>query len=178
MILLAVVAAFYGISMKIADLLNEHGLKLFRGANIFFGVVWGIGGLILVHLNDDIANIILAMILAFIVRMRIDYRNHAIASIIIICYFLSHSELKAGIFYFFLFVFLIFGSIKDFLDDSLKLNNHLKKFFETGWYYIIGSLIYSLYSHRWEGFVVLSSYVLSYNLIKYYYEPKLKKDEV
>ena len=33
-------AILFGITMKIADLLDEHGLKSFKGADILFGFLW------------------------------------------------------------------------------------------------------------------------------------------
>lgn len=177
-VLLITASALFGISMKIADLLNEHGLKLFKGSNILFGVLWGLFGVMLLKVSDNIANMILAMVLAFILRMRIDYRNHAIATSIIICYFLSYCNFISTTFYYFFLIFVIFGSIKDILDDYLKSKSILKNFFETGWYYPIASLLHSVYCKNYEGFIVLTSYILFYDLIKYYFEEKLYGREV
>ena len=170
--MIIVLTFLFGVTMKIADLLNEHGLKLFNGANIIFGILWGVFGAWAISFDNDIANIILAMILAFILRMRIDYRNHAIASIIIIVSFLTYCDFVKEIFFFFFLFFITFGTAKDLLDDYYKSNNIFKKISETGWYYIVSSLIYSLYVNNYLSLIVLSTYILSYNLIKYCYEYK------
>ena len=77
--------------MKISDLLDEHNLKLFKGADIFFSVLCAIFACILITYDDVIANIIMAMVMGFVIRRLVDYRNHAIAFFIITSYFLPES---------------------------------------------------------------------------------------
>ncbi len=48
LLLVLIFASLYGVTMKVADLLNEHGLKLFRGSAILFGILWGFFGALLV----------------------------------------------------------------------------------------------------------------------------------
>jgi len=161
-------AVLYGITMKIADLFNEHGLKeWFKGSRILFGFLWGIFGALLVISNVYVANVILAMILAFIVRMRIDYLNHAIATLIIIISFLFYGSFEPLIFFIFLVTFIIFGSIKDYLDDKLKSKGILQKIAEFGWYYLIPTLIYALFTSRWIVFYIFTIYIISYDVVKY-----------
>lgn len=74
----------FGVTMKIADLLDEHGLKLFKGASLMFGFLWGIIGALLIFDNNILANFILAMLIHWILRYRIDYLNHGIAVSIIL----------------------------------------------------------------------------------------------
>ncbi len=69
-------ALLFAITMKVADLFDEHGLKWFKGSTILFGFLWGGFGALLVLSNNTIANIMLAMSLAFLVRNRLDYLNH------------------------------------------------------------------------------------------------------
>jgi len=164
---LLVWAALYGVTMKVADLLNEHGLKLFRGAAILFGILWGLFGAVLIASNDIIANITLAMVVAFIVRMRIDYLNHAIATIIVIISFLQFATFDPIPFYIFLANFIIFGSVKDYVDDVLKRKDWITKITESGWYYVIPTLIYSMVTGEWPVFFVFTSYNLFYNIVKY-----------
>ena len=91
-------ALLYGITMKIADLFNEHGLKWFKGSKILFGLLWGAFGALLILSNNTIANIMLAMNLAFIIRNRLDYINHQIAASIIIISFLFSSIFNPTLF--------------------------------------------------------------------------------
>lgn len=161
-------AILYGVTMKIADLFDEHGLKeWFKGSRILFGFLWGIFGALLIISNVYVANVLLAMILAFIVRMRIDYLNHAIATLIIIISFLFYGSFEPLIFFIFLATFIIFGSIKDYLDDKLKSKGILQKISESGWYYVIPTLIYALFTSQWIVFYIFTIYIISYDVVKY-----------
>ena len=91
-------AVLYGITMKLADLLNEHNLKWFKGSALIFGILWGAFGALLIFSNNAIANIILAMNIAFIVRNRLDYLNHQAAATIIIISFLFFAKFEPIIF--------------------------------------------------------------------------------
>src|SRR3989344_9269554 len=89
--LILLYSALFGLTMKIADLFDEHEMRWFKGDALLFGLLWGFFGILLVLSRIDIANVTLAMILAFLVRMRLDYRNHVIASTMIIIAFLWQS---------------------------------------------------------------------------------------
>ena len=168
MIELIFYAILLGITMKIADLLDEHGLKLFKGDNILFGLLWGIFGILLILGQNIIGNIILAMVIAFILRRRIDYLNHVISSSLIIIGFLFFGSFESIIFLSFFFVFLIFGSLKDYIDDTLKRKDFIYKINELMLYYPLPAFIYSLLTNEWIVFFVFLFYTMSYNLTKYY----------
>ena len=172
--IILIFAALYGITMKIADLLDEHGLKWFKGSAIIFGILWGLFGSLLVVSNVHVANVLLAMVLAFIFRMRIDYRNHAIATVIIITSFLLYSTFKPLTFFIFLINFIIFGSLKDVMDDYFKRKDWLQKFTETGWYYVIPTLIFAYFTSLWIVFYVFTTYIVFYDIVKYVGENKSK----
>jgi len=161
-------SVLFGITMKVADLHDEHGLKLFRGAGILFGFIWGILGILLILSQNIIGNIILAMVIAFILRRRIDYLNHAISATLIITGFLFYGSFESMIFLSFFFVFLIFGSLKDYVDDILKRKDMIYKLNELALYYPIPTFIYSLLTNEWIIFFVFLLYILSYDLTKYY----------
>lgn len=161
-------AVLFGITMKIADLHNEHKLKFFNSSGILFGFIWGILGILLILSSNVIGNIILAMTIAFIFRMRIDYINHAIAASLIIVGFLFHDTFQPIIFLSFYIVFLIFGSLKDYIDDVLKRKDLIYKLNEIMLYYPIPTLIYSILFNDWIVFFVFLFYTISYNLTKYY----------
>jgi hypothetical protein len=154
--------------MKIADLHNEHRLKFFKGAGILFGFIWGILGILLILSNNVIGNIILAMTIAFIFRMRIDYINHAISASLIIIGFLSYGIFQPMIFLSFYLIFLVFGSLKDYIDDVLKRKDFVYKLNEIMLYYPIPALIYSILFNNWIVFFVFLLYTISYDLTKYY----------
>ncbi len=157
----------YGITMKVADLLNEHGLKWFKGSNLLFGFLWGIFGSLLILSNNTIANIMLAMNVAFIIRNRLDYINHQIAASLIIMTFLYSASFEPVIFLTFYLVFLIFGSLKDYVDDKLKKKNkRLHLLSEAMLYYPIPTLILAILIQEWIVFWSFLFYTTSYDLTK------------
>ena len=111
-------AVFYGITMKVADLFNEHEFKWFKHADVLFGSLWGIFGALLVISNMIIGNVILAMIIAFLIRRRIDHINHAIAVIIIFIVFLVYVAFNPIIFVTFFFL-LCLPAIFDLLYNQI-----------------------------------------------------------
>jgi len=82
--LLLINSLLFGFFTKLADLLDEHGLKMFKGADIFFGFVWGIFGTLAIIFSPLLATFYLAMLINWIIRGRIDYLNHRIATAIIL----------------------------------------------------------------------------------------------
>jgi hypothetical protein len=161
-------AVLYGSTMKIADLLDEHGLKWFRFAPLLFGILWGMfGGLLIVMGTTEFANAILAMNIAFIFRMRIDYKNHAVAVTIILITFLVFGELDLFVFFLFFLTFILFGSIKDHLGEKPDSSNWAYRVSEFGWYYILPPFIYALWSGHWSVFTGLTAYILAYNATRY-----------
>ncbi|MFH1899975.1 MAG: hypothetical protein ABIJ83_01745 [Patescibacteria group bacterium] len=165
--IIIVSAILYGITMKVADLLNEHGLKWFKGSAIFFGVLWGVFGSLLVLGDKNIANIILAMNIAFIIRNRLDFINHQIASTIIIISFLFFSTFNPALFAVFFIIFLIFGSLKDYVGDILKKKSMSATFNEAMLYYPIPTFIYCLIYGNWIIFWAFFLYTASYDSVKY-----------
>ena len=167
MLQLLIVSALYGATMKTADLLDEHGLRWFKGDAIVFGVLWGFFGSLLVASRTDIANVILAMILAFIVRMRIDYINHTIAVVMIITTFVWLSPFNLTLFLTFFVVFVIFGKLRDYTGEVRKKKDWIHKYNEHPWYYIIPTAVYGLFTGNWIIFSVFSIYIISYDIVKY-----------
>ena len=166
-------ALLYGITMKIADLLNEHGLKWFKCSAILFGFLWGIFGALLVLSDSTIAIIMLAMNLAFIIRNRLDYINHQIAASIIIISFLFSSTFNPILFIAFYLVFLIFGSTKDYVDDILKKKSGiLVSLNEAMLYYPIPTFVYCLLYGNWIVFWAFLAYTLAYDITKQIYKKK------
>ncbi len=166
--MILIYSALFGITMKMADLFDEHGLKLFKGDAILFGFLWGFFGILLVLSRTDIANVILAMILAFLIRMRLDYSNHVIASTIIIITFIWKSIFDIQLFFIFFFVFVIFGCLRDYLGDIRKKKDWFYKINEPAWYYVIPPAVYGFFTNNWLIFYVFTIYIIFYDLTKYY----------
>ncbi|MBI4032890.1 hypothetical protein HY374_04270 [Candidatus Berkelbacteria bacterium] len=160
-------AVLYGGTMKVADLLNEHGLKLFKGADLLFGVLWGLFGLLLVLGDQVVAQLLLAAMLSYLLRNRLDFPNHRLAAVLIIGTFvLTTAPLLAVLLPFFL-IFYGFGSLKDYVDDRLKLKNWLFFVTESAWHYPVPAFVYSLVTGRWIVFWAMLAWVAAYDLTKF-----------
>ena len=156
-----------------ADLHDEHGLKSFKESAIIYGFVWGIFGALLILSQNTVANIVLAMNISFLIRNRLDYLNHKIAATIIFISFLFFAKFDFWLFAIFFLLFVVFGSLKDYLDDYLTVKKKRKKdyFFylnEIMLYYPIPALVYALITNEWIVFYVFLAYTLTYNLTKYF----------
>ena len=157
--------------MKVADLLDEHGLEWFKGSAIFFGISWGLAAALLIYLDPVIANIILAMNLAFLIRGNIDYTNHALAVVVIVLSFVYFSQPTSSILLGFTLVFLILGTLRDKDREILQKYNStfLRFLFYNGMQLVYGlpALIYSIFYGSWNIFWVFFLFAASYDLTKH-----------
>ncbi|MBS3094717.1 hypothetical protein J4474_03555 [Candidatus Pacearchaeota archaeon] len=157
----------FGITMKLADLVDEHKLKLFKGDKFVFGFLEALFAILLIASRVDVANVTFAMVLAFLARMRLDHRNHAIAATAIFIGFAWIGKFEPIIFFTFLIVFLIFGALRDYLGDVRKKKDWLYKINEPAWYYVIPTAIYGFVTSNWIIFIVFTVYIIFYDLTKY-----------
>jgi len=161
--------------LETQDLLNEHGLKLFYGADLLFGILWGLF-LALLVINEDIviSNLAFAMLLSYILRYRIDYINHGIAAtIVIFAFLLNGAIIDWNILVFFFTIFSIGGIIHDSLEkEKVKslLGSYLTTFFEYRGHIYVFPLIFSIYTGVWTAFLVASAHMLSYEVVRQYYK--------
>lgn len=82
---LLLVAAFaFGVTNKLADLMNEHGVYWFKSCDLFFGVIWGAIGASLMLNNANLAAVYLSLTLSWFLALKLDYPNHAIAGVIMV----------------------------------------------------------------------------------------------
>lgn len=167
LIALVIYAILLGATMKIADLLDEHGLKWFPGDKMLFGLFWGFFGILLILARSDIANILLARILVYIPRKRLDYLNHALAAVMIVIAFVWKAAFLPKIFFIFFLVFLAFGFLRDYYGNHRKKDDLFFAINEPGLYYIFATLIYSIIVKDYTAFFVFTLMQLSYNAIKY-----------
>ena len=153
--------------MKVADLLDEHGLKSFRGDRILFGILWGIfGALIILRTNEVVAAVLVALTMACIVRNRLDYLNHQIAATIIFITALWYRDINFIVFMIFFGIFVVFGGIKDYFDDVVKKQGVLGKLSEMMLYYPIPTFIYCSIYGNWLLFWIFTLYTIAYNVTK------------
>lgn len=90
---LLLIAFLFGVTNKMADLMNEHGLHWFAGAPILFGAVWGgLGSLLVLH-DGNLGAAYVALVLFWFLETKLDYRNHALAGVMmVISYFYTVQE--------------------------------------------------------------------------------------
>jgi len=150
-IIVIIISAFLGATMKIADLLNEHDYKWFKYSDLLFGLLWGISGAYLITINQILATIWIAVLFCFIVRYRLDYFNHGIAAgIWFITMLYINYNLRDNLipFIYFASLFTITGLIHDYFQyKNPNIKGALKLFFiDFKLYWYIIALGYSLYS--------------------------------
>lgn len=160
-------SACYGITMKMADLFDEHGLKSLFCSRMVFGMLWGALGLLLVLENSSLAAVFVAMNLAFILRNRLDYRNHQLAaSLILVGFVVFRQSVDMNLFILSYSVFLAFGSVKDTWDDIRHGKGVLYWVSESMWYYPVVGIGALLLGYGNAVLVSLVSYTVGYNIVK------------
>jgi len=171
--MIIIYALLYGITMKIADLLDEHGLKWFEGSAIIFGILYAIFGVLVMIGNNQIANILLAMVLCMILRKRLDFLNHQIAATIMIIGFLFTATFEPKLFLIFYLIFLIFGALRDYTGEKIKNKTTLSKIYDNiMWYYPIPTFVYCLFYGNWIILWAFLAYTIAYDLTKFIYKNK------
>lgn len=162
-----------GISMKWADLLNEHGIKSFHEVKIYMGIIWGLTMLIICGYSDAIFLAWLGIMASYVIRGCIDYLNHVIAAIIFFVFAIIAICIKE---YSYILTFVFF-MVSILLDMFLKLKQYNALFaficFSIPLYCLTPFVFYynSLYGCDFDFFASFTSFALSYNTIrlKYYY---------
>jgi len=166
-VLVVTVAALYGLTMKLADLFDEHGLSWFSGDAVSFGLLWGVFGSLLVTVNPIVANALLAQMLGYVIRRRLDYWNHAVAAVLIVITFLTTGQpFVPSAFWFFLVGLTGLGLVRDFYGDQKK-PGWLYQLNEPAWYYLLVPLAYWLSTEHWVALAVFVPYRLAYSAVKY-----------
>jgi hypothetical protein len=162
-----VLAVLYGVTMKLADLCNEHGLRWFRGDAAVFGLLWGVFGGLLVLANPVVANAILAQMLCYVLRGLLDYWNHRIAAVIICLTFLATKQPFLPLaFIVFLAGFTVLGLARDYYGKK-KEPVWLYHLNEPAWYYLLVPLAYWGATGHWIALAVFPLYRLAYNAVKW-----------
>lgn len=158
--MLLLYSVLFGITVKIADLLDEHGLKLFKGSALLFGVICGGFGALLILGNNLLANFFLALLIHWILRYRIDHLNHGIAASIMLLVFLYNLPNFTVDWLLFLTIFVIY-SIHGLLNDATdrkEIRSIAAKYFELNSHYFWVPLILTIINPMY--WIVLAASVL------------------
>ena len=94
-IYLIITSFIYGFGQDFADLLDEHGLKWFKGSAIIIGVISGIAAGIRMILYAPTGAQEVAILLYWLVMNKLDYLNHQISAAIILLF--SFWSFRSGI---------------------------------------------------------------------------------
>ncbi len=149
-------SALFGLFTKLADLCDEHKWKPFKGAGILFGVFWGIFGAAVVIGSPLLGSFYLAILFHWILRGKIDYLNHRIATVIILISLIAIASQYAFDWYLFGIVFVSF-TIFGFLRDYRIINKSWFIAYNVYAYVII--VVFALISSSY--LIVLYSYLLN-----------------
>ena len=155
----------FGVTMKIADLLDEHGLEWFTGSAILFGLLWGSFGSLLMLGNDYLAIFLAVLLIHWILRYRIDYLNHGIAASIMLITLLYIFPSIAFDWFFFLFIFLSF-SVHGLLNDASdrgEIKGIVSKYFKSNIHWVWVPLIsVFIFPANYLVFWVSTLFIISY----------------
>lgn len=186
------VSLLFGITMKGADLCNEHKCKFFPFDKYILGVAWGVSGVVIIFFHSMLGNIYAALILVFIFRAKIDHINHVIGAVLVLIGYIFRLWNNSQIYDFvllihFFLIFIITGFLHDYLKgrisrcltkcELVKTKDRAEwcsEVFHTLISYVLIPLFFSLYLHN-------SSFYLSFILFAFGYEltrilgPKLSK---
>lgn len=172
-----ILSILFAVTMKIADNLNEHGLKWFKGSNIIFGFLCGTFGALLILQNSLLVNLWIAVLIGWILRTKIDYLNHGIAACIILITFIFNLEkfqFNQTLFLTFFIGMVVSGLIHDYLSHNKRISKTFSEFFHTILYYTLLPLIYCIITKEWLIFASLFSWVAAYEIVRFYFNKKIK----
>lgn len=173
--MLLIYAVLFGITLKIADLLDEHGLKLFRGSALLFGILWGTFGALSILGNSLLANFFLALLIHWILRYRIDYLNHGIGASIILLLFLYNLPNFTVDWLLFLVIFITYslhGLLNDMADRGEIRGIFAKYFRSNSHYFTIPAILAIINPAYWIVLAASALHVISYEATKYIAEKR------
>ncbi len=169
--LLLLYAVLFGCTMKIADLLNEHGLKSFRGSKLVFGAAWGIFGALMAVGNNFLAIFVVAMVIHWVLRYRADCLSHGIAGAIILITFLFNLPNFTMDWLLFAVVFITY-SVHGLLNDAAdrkEIRGFWARYFGSNSHYFTVPIILTIINPAyWIVLAVSILHILSYETTKHY----------
>lgn len=182
-----------GITMKTADLCDEHGCHFFRGDRIIFGLLWGLAAIALIRVDNALSVIWIAIVLSFIARTKIDYTNHGIATLAILLdliYRMSSQPnlLSPSTVTIVALGYYVIGHVHDVISTGMSISSGVsqeKSFFlflrnhellHTLLAYSLIPLVISIWFSNWLVLESTVSFGVSYELCRSY-GPKLARRE-
>lgn len=177
--LILLFSILFGVTMKLADCFNEHGFRWFKGDAIFFGILFGLFGGLLILSNFYLTNLFFALLLVNILRFRVDAFNHGIAAIIMFFSFLLvMNNFNWSYFLYFFLTFAIFGILFNYVLPLSKIKGFWGTIFELRFFYFLITLLFSIYTTQWIVFLSMALFQIGYNLTFYYARKSRKYKKV
>lgn len=119
MINVIIISLLFGINQKLADAVNEHGTVLFKGANIFFGTLFGISCSILISIDNVFAEFYVGLVIYWLIAGKLDFFNHQLSGSIMLLVAIYKSrifELCLLNIVFVIFIFFLFKLAKNYFS--------------------------------------------------------------
>lgn len=168
--MIIIYALVFGSTMKIADLLGEHGLKWFKGSKIIFGFLYGGFGALMILSGNILSNFFIAMLIHWILRYRIDRLEHGFAAAIMLTAFVLNIPnfiFNPIIFWVVLITFSIHGLLND-MADRKEIKGFIAKYAESNSHYFTIPIILMIINLSWWIILVVSAcHIVSYETTKY-----------
>ncbi len=131
MINVILISLIFGISQKLADAVNEHGTVLFKGANIFFGIIFGISGSILISTDNTFAEFYLGLVLYWLISGKLDFLNHQLSGsimLLVALYYFKNFDINIFNIIFVILIFFLFKISKHYLSAfNCQINYSINK---------------------------------------------------
>lgn len=129
LILLLIISFFTGVFTKLVDLIEDHGLKLFKFDKYFFALIYGLLIGYVISSYNVIAPLWVGTIFALILAKKIDTKAHVIGLISALIFVIIFGLGKINILFLIIFLIAAFLDeiLSDFADKSLKKKSILKK---------------------------------------------------
>ena len=154
--ILLINSALFGFFTKLADLTDEHKIHFFRGDSFLFGILWGFFGAMVILGSPLLGSFYLAILFHWILRGKIDYFNHRLATLIILISFIWVFD--GYVFDWFLFgsIFFVY-SLFGLLRDNKKIKSNWFTNYNIYSYIVILIFVFSNTNYL----IVLYSYILN-----------------
>lgn len=163
-IYLIVATIIFGITIKLADAHDEHGMKSFPWAAMIYGVLWWISWAYIISFSSEMQALYLSIIFYWIYKFKIDYPNHAIWTIIMLFWaFMFKWQFLYLETFLLLWSYISFDYFKRLNKNKLK-NNFLTWFFKYKPQFIIWPVLFAIiYNYP----LIMTYYIVIYlrNLI-------------
>ncbi len=179
LILLLVISLFTGIFVKLVDLIEDDGLRLFKGDNFIFAVIYGLLIGYVISNYNIVAPLWIGSIFALILAKKIDTKAHVMGllSVLGLVVFSGFGKINIS----FLVVFTVAAFLDEIANDfadgrpllknpllkkvnKIKINKNIKKILELRPFLEISALSVSFIIQDFSIFLAILFFDVGYNI--------------